>query len=294
MELHQLRYFAKVAELENFTRAAEACHVSQPSLSQQIANLERELGQPLFERLPRGARLTDAGRAFKARIDEALRLLDDAKSQAADDGETGRLVIGAIPTVAPYFLPGLAAMFREECPGAVLEIVEDTTAALVSLLRDGAADLALLALPVAADGLERRELLTEELVALLPAGHPAATGDDVALEDLAHEPFILLNEAHCLGPAAMAFCHGRSVFPLVTGRMHQLATVQALVSAGRGVSLAPKMAADRDTCPSRAYRRLRGERPTRTIGTVWIAQRFRTKLFGRLVGLCRRRAADLR
>src|SRR5687767_213130 len=111
MELNQLRYFAKVAELGNFTRAAEACHVSQPSLSQQIAKLEYELGHPLFERLGRGVRLTDAGRQFRDRAVAILGLVAEARTGIADEPDAGRVVVGAIPTIAPYFLPAVLTRF---------------------------------------------------------------------------------------------------------------------------------------------------------------------------------------
>src|ERR1043165_3379733 len=102
MELHQLRYFAKVAELGSFTRAAAACYVAQPSLSQQIIKLERELKQPLFERLGRTVRLTEAGRTLKEHADQVLRLVDEAKSRIVERADAGKLSIAAIPTVAPY------------------------------------------------------------------------------------------------------------------------------------------------------------------------------------------------
>ena len=116
MEMHQLRYFAKVADLGNVTRAAEACFVSQPSLSQQLAKLERELGQPLFERLGRGVRLTEAGRLFKRYCDQILSLTEDARTRVADDPDSGRIVLAAIPTVAPYFLPGVLTRFAKLAP----------------------------------------------------------------------------------------------------------------------------------------------------------------------------------
>ena len=122
MELHQLRYFTKVAELGNFTHAAKACHVSQPSLSSQIAKLERELGQPLFERQVRGARLTDAGQRFKERVDQILHLLEDARECVQDEGDAGRLTIAAIPTIAPYLLPQLLADFAHQHPHAEIEV----------------------------------------------------------------------------------------------------------------------------------------------------------------------------
>ena len=116
MEMQQLRYFAKAAELGNFSRAAEACFVSQPSLSQQIIKLEQELGQPLFERLGRKVRLTDAGVLLKERVDQVLALLDDAKARITDDPDSGKLALSAIPSIAPYCLPGVLEAFRREAP----------------------------------------------------------------------------------------------------------------------------------------------------------------------------------
>ena len=111
MEMHQLRYFAKVAELGNVTRAAEACGVSQPSLSQQVAKLERELGLPLLERLGRGVRLTAAGTVFREYAAQILALAEQARTRVADEPDRGKLTVAAIPTVAPYFLPGVLTAF---------------------------------------------------------------------------------------------------------------------------------------------------------------------------------------
>src|SRR5262245_56134106 len=174
MEMHQLRYFAKVAELGHFTRAAEACHVSQPSLSQQIQKLERELGRPLFERLGRGVRLTEAGRQFKRRADQILGLVDDAKASVADDPECGRLVVAAIPTVAPYFLPPALTALAAACPRAAVEVFEEPTAAVLQACADGEVDLAVVALPIHDETMHLEPLFSEELMAVLPAGHPLA------------------------------------------------------------------------------------------------------------------------
>ena len=172
MEMHQLRYFAKVADLGNVTRAAEACHVSQPSISQQIAKLERELGQPLFERLGRGVRLTDAGKMFKRYSDQILSLTEDARTRVADDRDSGRIILAAIPTIAPYFLPRLLTRFAKERPKARVEIVEETTGNILRLLAEGDIDLAILALPIRAEHVHTKTLFTEELLAVLPSHHP--------------------------------------------------------------------------------------------------------------------------
>jgi LysR family transcriptional regulator, hydrogen peroxide-inducible genes activator len=279
MELQQLRYFAKAAQLGSFTKAAEACLVSQPSLSQQIAKLEQELGQPLFERLGRGAKLTEVGKAFKDRVEQILKLVDEAKASAADAPDAGRLVVAAIPTIAPYFLPQIIAAFAAAHPKAHVELVEEPTSTILSLCGNGDVDCGVAALPLRAIQYVVEPLFEEELLAVLPAGHPLAEKKRLRLEDLVAEPFVLLNDAHCLSELTMAFCKRKSVVPFATARLHQLATVLELVRLGHGVSLIPAMAAAGDHCPERVYRSLDGDKPTRTIALVWNPERFQTKLF---------------
>ncbi len=283
MEMHQLRYFAKVADLGNVTRAAEACHVSQPSLSQQIAKLERELGQPLFERLGRGVRLTEAGKLFKRYSDQILSLTEDARTRVADDRDSGRIILAAIPTIAPYFLPRVLTRFARECPKASVEIVEETTANILRLLAEGDVDLAILALPVQAEYVHTKTLFTEELLAVLPSHHPLTRKPKVSLKDLVLEPFVVLNEAHCLTGTTMSFCARHAASPLVTARSHQLLTVLELVRLGQGVSLIPAMAAPKGRDEGREYRSLSGDRPSRTIALAWNRMRYQTQLFKRFV-----------
>jgi LysR family hydrogen peroxide-inducible transcriptional activator len=272
-----------MAELGNVTRAAEACFVSQPSLSQQIAKLERELGQPLFERLGRGVRLTEAGRLFKRYSDQILSLTEDARTRVADDPDSGRIILAAIPTIAPYYLPGVLTRFAKECPKARLEIVEETTANILRLLGDGDIDLAILALPIQAEHVHTKALFTEELLAVLPTGHPLASKPKVGLKDLVTEPFVVLNEAHCLTGTTMSFCARHSASPLVTAKSHQLLTVLELVRLGQGVSLIPKMAVPKGKDEGREYRSLSGDKPTRTVALAWNRMRYQTQLFKRFV-----------
>lgn len=283
MEMHQLRYFAKVADLGNVTRAAEACHVSQPSLSQQISKLERELGQPLFERLGRGVRLTEAGKMFKRYSDQILSLTEDARTRVSDDPDSGRITLAAIPTIAPYYLPGVLSRFAKECPRARVEIVEETTGNILRLLAEGDIDLAILALPIQAEHVHTKALFTEELLAVLPTHHPLTQRPKVGLKDLVLEPFVVLNEAHCLTGATMSFCARHSASPLVTAKSHQLLTVLELVRLGQGVSLVPAMAVPRGRDDGREYRSLTGEKPTRTIALAWNRMRYQTQIFKRFV-----------
>jgi LysR family hydrogen peroxide-inducible transcriptional activator len=281
--MHQLRYFAKVAELGNVTRAAEACHVSQPSLSQQIVKLERELGQPLFERLGRGVRLTEAGRRFKLYADQILSLTEDACTHVADSPDSGRIVLAAIPTIAPYFLPVVLTRFAKACPKAHIEIVEDTTGNILRLLAQGDVDLAILALPIQAEHVHTKTLFTEELLAVLPSNHPLAKKPKVGLKDLVTEPFVVLNEAHCLTRNTMSFCERHAASPLITAKGHQLLTVLELVRLGQGVSLIPAMAVPTGRDEGREYRSISGDKPSRTIAFAWNRMHYQTQLFKRFV-----------
>jgi LysR family transcriptional regulator, hydrogen peroxide-inducible genes activator len=281
--MHQLRYFAKVADLGNVTRAAEACHVSQPSLSQQIGKLERELGQPLFERLGRGVRLTEAGKLFKRYSDQILTLTEDARTRVSDDPDSGHITLAAIPTIAPYYLPGVLTRFARECPKARVEIVEETTGNILRLLAEGSVDLAIVALPIQAEHVHTKALFTEELVAVLPSRHPLAARPRLSLRDLVLEPFVVLNEAHCLTASTMSFCARHSASPLVTARSHQLLTVLELVRLGQGVSLVPAMAVPKGRDDGRKYRSLSGDKPSRTVALAWNRMRYQNQLFKRFV-----------
>ncbi len=279
IELQQLRYFAALARLGNFTRAAEACHVSQPTLSQQIGKLEAELGQSLFDRLGRGVILTDAGRALRDRVEQALALLEDAKQSVTADSKTNRLVVAAIPTVAPYFLPQILVRFIANHPTARIEVREHTTEECLARLADGEIDLAVLALPVRNDHLATETLFTEELLVAMPADHPLAKKPSLRMKHLSEEPFVLLHEAHCLSGQTIGFCGQHALAPLITARLHQLGTVLELVRLGQGISLVPSMAARQDRDPGRVYRSLTGNKPTRTLATAWSKLRFHSPLF---------------
>lgn len=151
MEFRQLRYVCAVAETGNFSRAAERCRIAQPSLSQQVLKLEKDLGARLFDRLGRSVRLTEAGRAFVAHARSILEEIEAARSSVADQNADlrGTVVVGVIPTVAPYLIPSYAAAFAKKYPDARLRIVEETTSLLVEGLRDLSIDVAILALPYA-------------------------------------------------------------------------------------------------------------------------------------------------
>jgi LysR family transcriptional regulator, hydrogen peroxide-inducible genes activator len=283
MEIQQIRYFVKLAELGNFTRAAEACGVSQPSLSQQVSKLELELGQPLVERLGRGTRLTGAGVRFKERADQIIRLVDDAAASVIDEPDAGHLTLAGIPTIAPFFLPAVLDKLARLYPKAQLTIREETTQETLHLLAEGEIDLAVLAMPIKQENLHVESIFTEELKVVMNKSHPLADKPKIGFKDLASERFVLLHEAHCLTGTTMAFCQRHAFSPLVTARIHQLTMVQELVRLGHGISMIPEMAAKADSSPDRVYRSLTGDKPTRTIALAWNRMRFQTKLFVNVV-----------
>lgn len=278
MDMDQLTHFQCVAELRNFTHAAERLGLSQSSLSRSIQRLEEELGQPLFERKPRSVDLTDAGEIFQSRAQQILLILDDCRAEINDDGESGRLRIAAIPTIAPFFLPDLLRRFSEEFPKANLIVQEDTTDHLMKRCKQGELDVAIVALPVPTRYFEVEELFEEELSLVLPQDHPLVVKKQIHLDDIKKYPFVLLDEAHCLSDNITSFCRHRSMQPVAVERANQLLMVQELVSLGHGVSMIPEMAKRLDSSDRRVYRSLHGTKPTRKIAAVWNPYRFQSRL----------------
>lgn len=288
MELHQLRYFVAVAELGHFTRAAERCFVSQPSLSQQILKLERELKYPLFDRAGRKVKLTEAGRVLYDSARCVLAAVDEAEARVRNlGGNGGTIHVGAIPTIAPYLFPPLLKRFAADHPKAEVSLHEDLTARTLEACLGGDLDLAVVALPVDDGRLHAEPLFHDELLAALPPGHALAKKKRLALADLAGEPFVLLSDTHCLGEQAYALCSQSDFHPPVRCASAQLLTVQELVALGHGVSLVPRLAADADRAGLCVYRPLAGEPPTRTIAVVWRKDRYQGRTVRALIDALR-------
>lgn len=278
MELDQLQYFLAVAEHGSFTRAAEQSHLSQPALSRSISRLEEEIGQPVFERQSRSVVLTDAGRLLQSRARQILALVEDTKAEISDDGRTGRIRLGAIPTIAPFFLPELLGDFAQAFPEATVTVQEDTTDNLLRRCGQGEVDVTFLALPIQAKYLHVEELFEEELLLVLPQKHPLNEKKQIHLDDVVPYAFVLLDEAHCLSENIVTFCRHRSFQPVSVERTSQLATVQELVALNHGVSMIPAMARKLDDSPRRIYRSFSGETPTRKVAMAWNSYRFQSRL----------------
>jgi len=275
MEMQQLRYVVAVARTGNFSRAAGQCHVSQPSLSQQILKLEDELGERLFDRMKRVAKLTPHGEVFLRRAVHILHEVDAAKREAveAKDLLRGTVTIGVLPTIAPYLLPEAMAAFTEKYPGVEIVVQEDTTARLLKHTLAYEIDFALVSQPVNDERLVVRELFAEELLLALSPGHPLTRKRNINVADLVCERLIVMKEGHCLGDQVLRFCERRDCRPQISFRSAQLETIQALVRAGLGISLIPAMAVQANGGNTLEYRSLKSPRPERKIVAVWPHQR---------------------
>jgi LysR family hydrogen peroxide-inducible transcriptional activator len=268
MELHQLRYFLSVARTKNFSRAAEQCHVAQPSLSQQIMKLEDELGERLFERTKREVSLTPAGDLLRVHAERVLQEVELARDGVREFRGLvrGRVVLGVLPTVAPYFLPQRLRAFSSRFPAVEVVVHEDTTDQLAAAVLAKEVDLALVSLPVERVGLAAEEFFDEKLLVALPAGHALAKRPRLTFDDLEREAFILMKEGHCLSGQALQFCRINGFAPQISFRSAQIETVLAFVAKGWGVSVVPEMACTRPMRGVR-FRTLAGM--TRSIGIIY-------------------------
>ncbi len=247
MDLRQLRYFVAVAAAGGFTRASAELGIAQPTLSLQIQRLEESLGVPLFERLGRGVRLTAAGELLLQHARELLRGVSEARQclQALSRKVCGRLSVGAIPTVLPYWLADRLPQFRRRFPEVELRLVENLTDRLVQGLREGDLDVAVVGLPLRQPDVVCAEILREPLFAILPPEHPLARQAEVDPRQLRELPLLLLREGHCFRQKVIALCGRSGLMPAAVFESDQLESIRSLVAAGFGASLLPAMAASR-------------------------------------------------
>lgn len=278
MEIDQLRHFVAVAKQLSFTRAALDCYLSQPALSRSIQRLEQDLGRPLFERINRGVTLTAAGHTLLPHAQEVLARTAEIRRALEDDGRTGVVRVGAIPTIAPYLLPGLIRSFVARFPEARVQVREDVTRELLRALEEGQLDLAVMARPVASGTLAVHDLYREELSLVLPRAHALARRRTIQIADLAEYPMILLESSHCLTGNVLDICSANTLAPVSVERANQISMVQELVSLGHGISFIPRLARDRDTARDRVYRSLASPQPARTVVSVQCPRRYRTRL----------------
>jgi len=243
VELRHLRYFVAVAEELHFGRAAERLYMAQPPLSQQILQLEREVGVPLFVRNSRRVRLTAAGQAFLEDATEILGRVGRAvqRAQRASRGEVGWLGIGFVASATHELLPAILRAFRAQCPDVEMTLYELSTAGQTQALHEKKIHVGFARPPVEDPALVVEPLAQESLVAALPQGHILAAGPELPLEALAGEAFITYprQPKPSFTDYVIQACEQAGFVPRIAQETLQMQTALSLVAAGLGVSLLP-------------------------------------------------------
>ncbi len=290
MNLRDLKYLVALADSGNFARAADACHVSQPTLSTQVKKLEDELGVQLFERTSKRVVPTAAARDVIAQARVVLAEAEQLRALArgAADPFSGALRLGVIPTLGPYLVPYLLPKIRGTYPKLRLYLREALTAELLAQVRAGKLDACLVALPIADQGLETEPVFREPFLAALPASHPLAKKKKLRQSDLTGEQILLLEEGHCLRDQTLAVCGARrgaeDDYPATS-----LETLRQMVAAGVGITLMPALATRASAIGKRllVFRPFSDSTPNRLIALVWRRGYARTAVMHALAELTR-------
>jgi LysR family hydrogen peroxide-inducible transcriptional activator len=270
--LRQIQYIVAVAEMMSFRRAAERCNVSQPSLSAQVADMEKALGVTLFERDRRGVLLTPAGQQIVERARRVLVQVDDVVEAASRfvDPLAGTLRIGVIPTLGPYLLPTIAPVLREAYPRLTIVWIEDKTETLVRAVSHGQLDAALLALEADMGDLDHHVIAKDPFVLAAPVGHRLCESSaPVSLRQLRGERVLLLDDGHCFRDQVIEYCSSTGIEE-VGFRATSLPTLAQMVAGGAGITLLPRIAVSTES--NRAtlvVRDFTHPAPSRTIVLGW-------------------------
>lgn len=273
MTLQELKYLVALADHGHFGRAAEACFITQSTLSTQIKKLEDFLGVTLFDRSLKRVTPTPIGKeilqAARNVVEEAERIKELARH--AQDPMARTIHLGVIPTLGPYYLPHALTLAHKKHPGLRLLLREEMTPQILQHLVDGKLDAGLLALPVSDDSLRVEPLFYEPFLAALPAGHPLAKRDTLKVSDIVNEKLLLLDEGHCLRDQALDVC-GSGSRGREEVRATSLETLRQMVAMGLGLTLLPALAVDAGPRVSKKaveIRPFKSPPPGRTIALAW-------------------------
>ena len=274
MTLQELRYVVALADAGHFGRAAEACFVSQSTLSTQIKKLEESLGLTLFDRSLKNVTLTPAGQEI---VDSARRIIEETNricelSKQTKDPMIRSVHLGVIPTLGPYYLPHVLPLVHQHFPKLRLLLREEMTPHVLAHLSEGKLDAGLLALPLPVDdpAMETVALFNEPFLAAVPADHPLAAAKEIHIDELVHAGLFLLEEGHCLRNQALEACRLTELANEEI-RATSLETLRQMVGMGLGVTLIPALAG-MESCDFGtrvALRPLVSPGASRVIGLVW-------------------------
>jgi len=282
MNIRALQYFIALAELRHFRKAAERCHVSQPTLSTQIRKLEEQLGNDLIERNSRQVLLTSFGEKV---LERARLIVDETRAirqlaRDADDPYSGTLSLGVFPTLAPYLLPHVIPNIRQKFPALSIRLFEEKTEQVMSMLIDGTLDAILLAPPIDDDQIHVEPLFKEPFVFVAPSDHPLSKKASIDIEDLRTEELLLLEDGHCLRDHALAVCQLSGARECLDFQASSLETLRYMVAAGSGITLMPILATKPPvtTISNVMVRPFKSPAPDRTIAMAWRKSSLREEL----------------
>jgi LysR family hydrogen peroxide-inducible transcriptional activator len=275
MTLTEMRYLVALARDRHFGKAAEACHVSQPTLSVALKKVEGQLGAALFERGATEVRITSFGERIVAQarrvLEEAVHLEEIAES--GRDPLSGSLRVGVIYTIAPYLLPQLVPALHQQAPAMPLFLKEDFTANLIPALKAGELDVIVIALPFAEPGLVAQPVYQEPFRFVVPAEHPWAQRTDVSADEMDGQNLLLLGQGNCFRDQVLESCPRLATADALEHSLEggSLETIRYMVASGAGVAVMPSTAADPLVGKEMMVRVLNfsGESPSRTVGLVW-------------------------
>lgn len=290
MNLRDLKYLIALAEERHFGRAADACFVSQPTLSAQIKKLESFLGSPLVERAPRNVSLTPVGEKVVARARQIVADVDQMVeiARGQDNPLSGDLSLGVIPTVGPYLLPKVVIEISEQLPTLALRLVEEQTAVLLNQLQAGEIDCAVLALPVDVPSLKSIDLYSEDFIFATSSRNKLETTP--SLDRLPVDSLILLTEGHCFRDQALDVCDASGVSENAMYRATSLETLRSMVALGRGDTLLPVLASSENDGLQLVP--FKGNAPSRVLGLVYRASSVRIEAISALAETIRLALSD--
>lgn len=285
MNIRDLHYLVSVAQFCHFGKAANACCVSQPTLSMQIKKLEEQLGVQLIERNNKSVMMTEIGQAIAAHAQQILNGVSAIKevARSAVNPYSGTVKLGLIPTLGPYLLPHIMPQLTRQFPELSLHLIEEKTEKIVKLLIAGELDAVILALPINEPKLVSKLLFEEQFLLAVSHQHPLATRKRVASAELSNYELLLLEEGHCLREQALELCQKFKSQKFHTFQATSLETLRYMVANGSGITLLPQLA-----CNNKAllnYISLHNPKPSRRIGMLWRKSTPREALFNEIAQL---------
>ena len=277
MDLQRLRYFLEVARQKHFSRAAEVCCVSQPSLSQQIKKLEEEVGGMLFRRTRGKVILTPLGDEFLKHAQAILAEVQSAEEfvNRSQNNLQRTLRFGAIPTIAPYLIPDLFLTIQKHEPQARFELIENFTDPLIESLLTGSIDFVLFSPPTRIDQeCDYLTLARDELLLTLPLGHALCKESRITSDQLANENIILLENSHCLAEQTSAYCNEIGLNQNIHIRSSQIDTLLSLVEKGFGLTFTPAIATKAHQHREVVFRPIASNPCYREVRLAWLKRQF--------------------